>query len=304
LLPVAERQDNLKISKETAHGIISEIASAANAPKWKSMMEGIIRQSKEVHPQVIDFYTMGDESFNPSLGTAKSFNPDPQKTQERVQHFKEWVSSHGNDLSHSTFKACSNDFNSEDEGAQDAPRDYAGQMNEITHGCTWGVKFLFQRFAIRNIASPTVDGWRLWPFAQPELNNRQIDLNAYLWEGEKESMVTTALNAVETEFQSQAVYSTPYSVTWRQSQLDLSLPLTSMLSGTQAQVSHDERIFTSLLARQCDLLSVTNCWKSIMVSLPAQLTKSDVASLLDWLSFLTFVLTSGSRRGSRDLYPI
>jgi hypothetical protein len=79
------------------------------------------------------------------------------------------------------------------------------------------MKFLFQRFALRPVHTSATKPPEqyLWPFCKPPLNNRFIDVPSYLWnpdDASSEKMIPTIFTKTETGFNSQAVYSTPYTV--------------------------------------------------------------------------------------------
>jgi hypothetical protein len=136
------------------------------------------------------------------------------------------------------------------------------------------MKFLFQRFALREVHTSTSKPAEqyLWPFCQPRLNNRFIDVPSFLWnpaDVSSEKMIPSIFKKTETGFDSQAVYSTPFAVHKSSSEEANNLDkacLGAMVEGTQSTDDFNDLVFSNLIADKCGVADMEKCYMAMVVS--------------------------------------
>jgi hypothetical protein len=279
----------LTISRQTAKGMVKELSSAGFAKKWEFEMLAMIDKDK-VDSQLLKFYTMGEQHLsNHGMGVGKSHEvreiqrlndvtlADSKTKSLAVREKVESQCSpkpiesvfNTNDL----LKPADTEYQVDLVGRRNT--DYSTMMEEISVTWTWGMKYLFQRFTVRTVTSTPVKGPEeskhyLWPFSQPPVNNRNIDVAGYMWDEESHTkkLIETIFTNVEPGFDSQAVYSTPFSVR-RPTAKDKNGEhafLEAMVEGTQTLDTDNNLIFSDLIAQQCSLLDMQKCYKAMVVS--------------------------------------
>jgi hypothetical protein len=265
----------VKLSMSSAKGIINELSMAALAPGWKSEMLQFIEENNAMHPDVIDLYTMGDLNLDDKTSKIVSFRSLPVKQKNRVDAFQAEVhlqSKNRKDFPislYSTFKYSKGEL----KNTHSIPdlKDLSSMMDECNFLWTWGMKSLFQRCAIRKIGGK----WHLWPFAQPPVNNRKIDVEKYLWNEvhpKKQTMMKSILTTPETGFDSQTAYSIPYCAApvpadeTEQPGPEDCIYLEAMVAGVRDGDSGDEFIFKDLKAFTCRLTHMEECFEAFVVS--------------------------------------
>jgi hypothetical protein len=140
-------------------------------------------------------------------------------------------------------------------------------VHEIALNWTWGMKHLFQRFALRAERSfEQEEVWHLWPFMQPKVNNRDIDVSA-LWDPKttNSKFIDTVFEKDETGFETQGACSTLCSVTSKGTE-DGGEPLEAMTNGASSSVHHNDLEFKNLSAKECTLADIDKCCLAVVVS--------------------------------------
>lgn len=261
-----------KLSRQAANGIVKELAAAGVAPKWEKQMLDRIRNKNSINPDVLDFFTMGDVSFDPENDKIQSLDKNPAGTKARMEAFKAKFKAEEmpkepkvvlspfflDPATAPPFKKNSN---------LDPGVDLSSMMNEVTFSWPWSLKFMFQRFTVRELGEGDEQFWNLWPFTQPDLNNRQIDVANFLWDpkAKDKRMIPTLLKDFGIDFDSQTAYSVPYQVL--QSPSDGSAAnLVAMVSGTQGDEQSNDMVFSDLAAKKCGLEEMDRCFKAMTVS--------------------------------------
>jgi hypothetical protein len=266
----------------TAYGVVHELALAATSPRWEKEMKKQMAKNS-INPNVIEFYTMGDYLELPPV---KLFDPDPKFTKERISTSMEALKKKADQMVKMTldtqrygFHKAEKKFDASDHLETDS--DYSTMMDEITLTPSWGIKMLFQRFAIRKVYSHTTKTytWHLWPCTQPGINNRAIDVNSFLWDHNSPAqpkLIPNLFKAVDLELDSQACYSIPYSVRQHERDAANECSLTAMVEGQSSSTEFDDKIFTDLSAYMADLKDMDRCFKSLYVSmLPIHFSDED-----------------------------
>jgi hypothetical protein len=261
------------LSACTASGIVHELALAATASRWEKEMKKQIAE-KSVNHTVIQFYTMGDYLEFPP---AKLFDPNPLITKERVSSSiatlkgmtKEKIQISTDTTGYSFYKA---EKKFDEVDILDIDSEYSTMMDEITLPWSWGMKSIFQRFAIRKVYSQRTETstWHLWPCTQPGLNNRTIDVDSFLWDHKSPTqpkLIPNILSSVDPELDSQTCYSIPYSVRQHEHGAANECSLAAMVEGQSSSTEFDDKIFTDLSAYKADLKDMDRCFKSLYVSI-------------------------------------
>jgi hypothetical protein len=254
----------LKVKRSVAIGIIHEIGQAAIAPKWQKEMLRHVNEKKSVPSDVLEFYTMGDFPVyeEDTLGV-KGFST--KETTAAVMKIRDKVNAMTREEL-DTHNETEYAYNPPDKGFEDysvGNKDFSKYMNEIEVQWTWGMKFLFQRFTLR---SDTASKWRLWPFMQPKVNNRDIDVKV-LWDPETTSptLIDAVFKKQDTGFETQGAYSTLYSVKTA-SRGDGGVPLEAMVNGTSCRTECDDLQFKNLSATKSKMEDIDQCYFAIIVS--------------------------------------
>jgi hypothetical protein len=275
----------LKFSPETARGIIKELADAALAPAWEKDMLAIVAKN-HIHQDVVNFYSMGEiisgigdkmKPFNQTTEEAKADAKDlTEVTQQKVDSETVNILRITSD-----YELANLSFEEMDLGESEPS--HKEFMDQVGMNWTWGLKYIFQRFSLRKVSEVQPNGtpikrvgvletervdWRLWPFTQPPLNNRSIDVPAFLWNAkntQQMGMIRTIFQKKGTGFDSQTAYSVPY--TFRASDKSQSEEyLVAMVEGTQSSVERNDLVFEDLSASTCNLAQMGLCFKALYVS--------------------------------------
>jgi hypothetical protein len=242
-----------------ALGMILEIAKAGLAPKWETEMLTYMKDAYAVHPDVFEFYTMGDHPTDPLTPNEPFIQDDPLERPpmkiffdvvESLVTTKRVITADGFNL-----RVCP--VPREPGKAVRDIEDFSTRLDEITLQWSWGMKFLFQAFAVRDDED---NNWCLWPFAQPNFNNRHIAPDL-MWNHNEntETFMSVIFEKQETNLESQPAYSVPYEACPDE---DEGLPLVAMLEGMHGK---DTLTFDDLRARKCSVWAMEKCFKAIMV---------------------------------------
>eukprot|EP00978_Attheya_sp_CCMP212_P028743 scaffold100161_cov35-Attheya_sp.AAC.1 len=204
------------MKRSTARGTTFEIGIAADHPAWKDKMMSFMEQHQAVHPDVLEFCTMGDmpaaEAMSSHMKKRGGANEDmkarvqehfdcleKQRTQRASGKKTSIEGKHG-------FKESSRGLTGKDKILQS--EDCSALADEIAIDTSWGVRFLFQAFSLRKIGKE----WRLWPFAQPDMNNRQINIDKFPWDEDNptaEQTIPAIFKNKSSGFSTQQVCSVP-----------------------------------------------------------------------------------------------
>jgi hypothetical protein len=255
----------LKLPRGIALGMIEEISKAANAPKWENQMLASLSENR-VESYVFEFYTMGDADIDSPQSPSRYCKAAPV-IDVFVEKFHTYIESlvferddknatllllEQHTVHQATISRQPNEHLNEET-------DFSARMDQITLQWSWGMKFLFQAFALREFKDKT---WCLWPVAKPDFNNRQIEL-PIIWQDDPQfgTMMSTIFNKPETNFESQPVYSVPYQVDGVKAK---GVPLTAMMEGVKGE-GNESLEFQDLRAQKCTLKKMNFCFKAIMV---------------------------------------
>jgi hypothetical protein len=288
-LPVIYSKDGfgipLKFTPKTAKGIIKELADAALAPAWKKEMLAIVTK-KHIHQDVVNFYCMGEISTG-SGDKMKPFNPDPEEAKQDAKALTHEIQKKVDSKTVNILRVTSDyelakspfEFMDPDE-SEPFHKEY---IDEVGMNWTWGLKYLFQRFSLRKVSPVRPNGtpinrvgvaatdrvdWRLWPFTQPPLNNRSIDVPAFLWNAKNTQhmgMIRSIFQKMGTGFDSQTAYSVPYTIQ-ASDESQSEEYLVAMVEGTQSSVEKNDLVFQDLSASRCNLAQMGLCFKALYVS--------------------------------------
>lgn len=272
----------LNLSLNNAFGIIREIALAGTAPAWETEMSAYIKKHKAIHPDVIEFYSMGDmplgEDGTPSMrsnwmsddsGPTVDFDAYIQtlkkaadmKEVENRFHLKKADQLLTADNNIATIVDCSQ------------------FAHEIRVSWTWGMRFLFQGFSLRKQGAGKKAEWHLWPFTQPDMNNRQINVDQYLWNElnpTPDQMIPQIFEKGGNEFSIQGVYSVPYIIQTAEAD-DGGIPLHGMVEGVSLDDSDDFK-FSDLSALKITEDAMDQCFEALTV----RLLFSSISCLPKW----------------------
>jgi hypothetical protein len=288
--------DVLRCHKSTAAGIITELADAAVAPKWKEAMMKHMKEKNTVHSDVFDFGSMGDNPRHNEGDQTVGVTPfgDPARA-KRVTAFAEKIHdtcknkpqvhlrASTRDSKHN-YKPSSSDFLHKAECAEHL--DFSSCMEEIELKWTWGMKFLFQRFTIRR-SSKKLNEFLLWPFMQPKVNNRDMEV-PMLWKptdsiDREEKFVNKIFESNVAGWDVQGACSTPLSVRISRPDGPGSAHPESMVSGVDSSVNasegNDDLVFRNLAMWRSTLEEMDKCYKAIVARC------LDFCCMLDFVSF-------------------
>jgi hypothetical protein len=255
--------------------MIMEISWAAEAPEWEKEMLKFMRTKKGVHPDVVDFCSAGDMPPDLTQNTfMKPFGTDQKEDLEK-NYFGLFKPNQvpgtarpknnipgKKDLTHAT-KDWNNTL------ASVGKVETCGICTDtIDVNWSWGMKFLFQAIALQKSTfdkeKQKDDKWRLWPFAQPHMNNRLIDVEEKLW-NEKDTttqqMIPTVLSGEGINFDTQKAFSVP-CVLQPHSDDDRGWPLCSMTKGPG-----DDETFHRNSAFKCTKDKMAACFSALTVRL-------------------------------------
>lgn len=265
------------MTRNIALGIINEIADAAGAVAWKDEMILYMKKNNAVHPDVIEFYTMGDmpEKLDQTDFMGKLTDTIEEKMMKN--YFKPFREAADPDapspkpLAEPKYSYRQGRNHLSSETIVDNIQDVSSYTDEIDVVWTWGMKYLFQAFSLQRSETKGEDGvkeWRLWPFAQPNLNNRQIDIDQYLWNDKDpttEQMIPCIFKKTGNNFSSQQVYVVPYIVKpyvapKNVGDFEPGIPLMAMVEGVG-----DDLVFDDLSAFKCTRAEMANCYRALTV---------------------------------------
>jgi hypothetical protein len=262
-----------KLSLMTAQGIAGELSKASLSFGWANQVKRKMISDAAIDQTVIDFYTMGQYQ---DLPPQKLFDTNPNKTEARMKETVEKLSKMTPGTYRlSTYKGrysyvqASESFDPKHSTPNEC--DFGSMMHEITLSWSWGMKILFQRFAIRKVMNDGTDKhtWHLWPFTQPGLNNRVINVPSFLWDRANPNhpkLIPNIFNAVEGDLDSQTCYSIPYTVRkHRQGETD-DCKLTAMIEGKSSTQKFHDLEFNDLSAFSPNLDDMAKCFRSLYVS--------------------------------------
>ena len=233
-------------------------------------MRKFTREKKGIHPDVVEFYTMGDLPENLARTTFMQ-SLDDEVQDNRIEKYFKIAKGRADDKAKVVVKTFYGFQPAEDDhtlrGSEDTCSAFA---DAIEVSWTWGMKFLFQAVALQKMSGDDAKegkGWRLWPFAQPDLNNRQIVVDDYLWNHNKptkEQMIPSIFESTGNNFSNQKVYSVPYIVKAKENN-DGGQPLISMVESAEASSTFD-----GTRAFRCTEEEMNQCYHALVVrsSLP------------------------------------
>jgi hypothetical protein len=271
--------------------MIAEIAKAGLAPKWESQMIIYMHEKVGVHPDVFEFYTMG-EHLPENLRDQPFTEGDPlarQNMKNLFVHIKNCVKRM---KSKKVEPQVLDDtyWDLKVGGHQRLPNvrpssieDFSSLITEYTTQWSWGMNYLFQAFALREREE---ENWCLWPFAQPDFNNREIDVNL-MWDeaGTKETFMSVIFEKEETNFESQPVYSVPYIPC----PTGPGIPLLAMVNGARRGVGDNDKSFRNVGAQKCTLAEMDRCLMAITVGI---LLQYGLGELICFLTIAALLLGS------------
>jgi hypothetical protein len=248
------------LPRGVALGMIREIANAGFAPpRWFHQMLKSLNDDK-VDPNVFEFYTVGDCTLSQETQPFISNRSNPS-----IDDFQVYVKSSLDKVQIEDAQQCEPNQHTmhratvarEPNEPFKESADFSSMMDQTTLQWSWGMKFLFQAFAVRESAP---NEWCLWPFAQPDFNNRHVELNR-MWneDDNKETLMSMILSKEETNFESQPVCSVPHVAC---TGANGGVPLIAMVEGTESDPS---LVFEGLRAHKCTLDEMKKCFKAIMV---------------------------------------
>jgi hypothetical protein len=288
----------VKISRSTVIGIVKEISSAGFAPEWeKAMLKKL--ENCSFPSQVLDFYTMGNLTTNDDCGI-KPYDTNPAETNRYAETVRALMKAKAGVVDKPIYcldekylyKASTKEFDDEMEISNTT--DHAECMEEISLNWTWGMKYLFQRFAIRETwgYQQGESDWHLWPFTQPQINNRDIDVDEFIWSSsnKRTTMMKQMLTTRTTDFESQSAYCTPYTV-HKITKMELDSCLGAMVEGTQKGAHGGEFIFKGLAAFKCSTSNADQLFKAFTVS-PGRMTLLNFLWCFICILFYTLFLTN------------
>ena len=258
----------LKVTKSVIVGIITEISRAAVAPKWERQMLDHLSTKGNVDPQVIEFYLMGkrpDSDVN-AVGV-KGFKTEKvaEKVKDTVEAVRTMsIDSPGED--HYKTEKARSDFDPKKNQFDyvEADFDFSSCLNQLTIRWTWGMKFLFQRFTLRKDVK---NKWHLWPFMQPKVNNRDIDVTKlYNTKSNDSTFIEAIYTKQEIGFDVQAPHCTLYSLKPSTHDQSLGTHLEAMVNGPSCSESRNDLEFKDLTAGICTLDDMDKCYQAIVVS--------------------------------------
>lgn len=274
LLPVRYPDNRIgeqwSLRRDTAKGMIIEITSAAESFTWARDMTAYMDRYNAIHPDVLEFYTMGDMPTDPDgLNNWTTYEEKSEIARRVEQYFKGLIHRAGiprKTKLHREFAFRDADRALSGNDLISSAENCALFTDEITIQTTWGIRFLFQAFSLRKIG----DEWYLWPFSQPNMNNRQINVDQFLWNHKSQSpsmdqMIPAIFGKTTRELSTQQVYCVPY-ITEMARHDDGGMPLGAMIDGVSS-TDEDEFKFDDVHAFKCTRKHLEDCFKVLTVRL-------------------------------------
>ena len=260
----------VKVSRANAFGIIAELSRATQAESWAREMNVFLNGDQGVHPDVVEFHTMGDmpedlanNNFMKSLSTEEELE---LQESSYFAVYEEMSVKSLKPLHNATFGHAEATHPLSHRTELNNMEDMSAWSNEITVNWSWGIKFLFQAVVLEKSSGENVEGdeWRLWPFAQPDMNNRLIDVDRFLWNHEnpsKHQIIPKIFGNRGLNFHNQNVCSVPCIVKPMEED-DAGLPLISMVESGDKDMT-----FRGTAAHKCNLTETEKCHFALTVRL-------------------------------------